>query len=86
MPEIARFYGIVITLYYADHEPPHFHARYQDHEALYRIDDGAILRGALPERAARLVSEWAAMHGQDLALDWQLARDGRPLLPIEPLR
>jgi len=85
VPEISRFYGIVVMLYYADHEPPHFHAWYQQHEAVVRIDDGAVLHGRLPDRAGRLVQEWAALHRDELTMDWSLARAGQPLLTIPPL-
>ena len=60
MPELCRFYGIVIHMYYGDHPPPHFHARYGDHEAVIGIDSLAALRGHLPPRASGLVAEWAA--------------------------
>lgn len=85
MPEISRFYGIVVMLYYADHDPPHFHARYQEHESVVRIADGEVLHGWLPDRATRLVAEWAALHRDALVADWSLARAGRPLLTIPPL-
>lgn len=59
MPEISRFYGIVIAMFYNDHAPPHFHARYVHYEAQVRIDPMGILEGELPKRATAMVLEWA---------------------------
>jgi len=85
MPEISRFFGIVIRIFYNDHEPAHFHASYGDDEALIVIETLAVLRGSLPRRALALVLEWAALHRDELRRDWDLARSGQPPLPIEPL-
>lgn len=62
MPEISRFYGIVIKMYFADHSPPHFHAEYAEFEARIAIDTLALLPGHLPPRAMGLVAEWATIH------------------------
>lgn len=86
MPEISRFYGIVIAIFYDDHNPPHFHVRYGEHKASIRIDDLAILEGSLPGRALGLVVEWAALHKGELQADWELARRMEPLAPIAPLK
>jgi hypothetical protein len=85
MPRISAFYGIVIAMYYNDHEPPHFHARYGDHDAQVLIATGEILDGSLPRRAQMLTSEWAALHRAELETDWKLARLEQPLATIEPL-
>lgn len=61
MPTISEFFGILILMYYNDHAPPHFHARYAEHEALIRIDPLGILQGHLPPKALSLVMEWAAL-------------------------
>ena len=84
MPEISRFYGIVITVNFDDHLPPHFHARYGEFRASIKLD-GAVLDGRLPSRALGLVRLWAKEHQDELALDWTLARTLQPLLPIAPL-
>lgn len=84
VPEVSRFYGIVITFSYDDHLPPHFHARYGDDRATVGLD-GAVLAGALVPRALALVRAWTRLHRAELALDWDLARRGEPLMPIEPL-
>ncbi|HET6203520.1 MAG TPA: DUF4160 domain-containing protein [Planctomycetota bacterium] len=85
MPEISRFFGIVIRMYYMDHRPPHFPAVYGDHEALVRIDTFELFGGHLPRRALALVLEWGALHREELNSDWKLAREGRPVRAIEPL-
>ena len=84
MPEISRFYGIVITINYADHAPPHFHARYGDDTASIMIE-GRVLAGALPPRALALVRIWAKAHRGELLADWDRALAQLPLAPIEPL-
>jgi len=85
MPEISRFFGIIIAMYYSDHAPPHFHARYAGQKALIGIETLAVLEGSLPPRVLGLVVEWAALHRQDLLDNWGLARRQAPLKAIEPL-
>lgn len=85
MPEVSRFYGLVIALFYNDHQPPHFHAVYGESEAVFAIETLAVLEGRLPHRAAVLVLEWAAEHRRELREDWDKARAKLPLAPIEPL-
>ena len=86
MPVISRFFGVVVYMNHADHSPPHFHARYSEWEAMFGIDPVALLRGELPPRVIGMVIEWATQHGLELAADWDRARQGRSLVPIEPLR
>lgn len=85
MPEVSRFYGIVIRFYYRDHPPTHFHAMYGEHEALIEIETGTVYQGSLPGTALALVNEWRTIHLQELRDDWNRAREERPLLPIAPL-
>ena len=85
MPRISAFYGIVIAMYFDDHAPPHFHARYAEYEAQVSIQDAEILHGALPRRAVRLVREWAEMHRDELAANWERARVEQPLASIDAL-
>lgn len=85
MPEVSRFYGIVIAIYYNDHAPPHFHAYHAGDEARIEISTGRVLSGSLRPRALRLVLEWLALHGEELVEDWQRARARQPLLRIDPL-
>ena len=85
MPEISRFFGIVIAMFYMDHNPPHFHAYYGEYEAAISIQEGAVLWGNLPRRALGHVQEWRAGHIRELEEDWERARAHQPLQPIPPL-
>lgn len=85
MPEVSRFYGIIIRFYYRDHPPTHFHSIYGEHEALIEIETGAIHQGYLPKTAYDLVNQWRTIHLQELRDDWNRARQQHPLLPIAPL-
>ena len=85
MPEISRFFGIVIRMFHDDHAPPHFHASYGEHEVLITIETLAVLRGRVPRRAHALILEWAALHRAELEADWELARKQQPLTPVAPL-
>ena len=85
MPTISVFYGIVIRMYFNDHAPPHFHARYGEFEATVKIEDLSILEGHLPARALELVKTWAAAHQVDLAADWEHCRAKRMPAKIDPL-
>jgi hypothetical protein len=85
VPEISRFFGIVVQMYYADHDPPHFHVRYGGQKALIAIGTLAVLRGKLSPRAMSLVTEWAGLHQAELMEDWKLARQEAELKPIAPL-
>jgi len=86
MPEICRFYGIIIGIFYADHNPPYFHAKYGEHKAAIEIENFAVLEGYLPTRALGLVMEWASRHQNELLTDWEAAKKNQPLRPIEPLK
>jgi len=89
MPELARFFGIIIRMYVepnAPHHTPHFHAYYQDEVAIYSIDPIELLSGSLPRRQLRLVEAWAELHHAELLTDWQLSQTFQKPLPIEPLR
>ena len=85
MPEISRFFGIIIAMYYNDHAPPHFHARYGAQKAVIDIETLAVIEGALPPRALGMVTEWAAQHRDELREDWRLARQHETLKAIAPL-
>jgi len=84
MPEISRFFGVVIAMFYSEHGVPHFHASYGDRRASIEVATG-IVKGNLPPRVEGLVLEWRALHGAELLENWQNARSGRPLTPIHPL-
>ncbi len=85
MPEISRFYGMVIAMYYNDHAPPHFHVRYGKQKAVIGIEPVALLKGKLSPKAKTLVLEWANMYQNELQADWELARQQAPLNKIDPL-
>jgi len=84
MPEISRFLGIVIAMYYNDHAPPHFHAKYGAFEITVHLADG-VVEGKFPRRALNLVLEWYTLRQAELLEDWNLARERRPLRRIDPL-
>jgi hypothetical protein len=84
MPELARFFGIIIRMFYHDHHSPHFHARYGEFEAKYAVDTLEVI-GELPPRAHRMVLEWAHLHRNELYEAWDFARRGLPLNKIPPL-
>lgn len=86
MPELCRFYGIVIKMFFDDHNPPHFHAEYGSAEVLLDINSLAIVSGELPPRALGLVAEWAALHQQELRACWERAKNLESPGKIEPLR
>jgi len=84
MPVISIFLGIIILMYWRDHNPPHFHAKYGDYEILVSLE-GQIMEGRFPKRALRLVLEWMDMHRDELMLNWVKASHGEPLMAIPPL-
>ena len=84
MPEISRFLGIVVRMYYREHAPPHFYAAYGDFEVVVQIESG-VVEGRFPKRALRHVLEWLDLHRAELLDDWHLAAARRPLRPIAPL-
>jgi Domain of unknown function (DUF4160) len=85
MPEISRFFGIVILMHYDDHPPPHFHARYGGDKAILGIDIPITLEGRLPPRVLGLVIEWALLHRDELMDNWGRARRQEPMRRIAPL-
>jgi hypothetical protein len=82
MPEITRFYGIIIKLFFGDHPPPHFHAVYGEHLALFNIDTLEMIEGDLPPRARRLVVEWAEKYQDELQTIWK-TQEFKKLPPLE---
>ena len=82
MPVISYFFGIYIRMYNDDHNPPHFHVEYQDQQAQFSIESGELLAGKLPNKAVRLVREWAKDHQDELLVNWELAVALKPLQRI----
>ena len=85
MPEISRFFGMVIAMYYNDHAPPHFHVRYAEESAIIGVETMQILEGQLPARVYGLVAEWGIRHRALLRENWRRAVAREPLLSIPPL-
>jgi hypothetical protein len=84
MPEISRFYGIIIFMNYNDHPPAHFHAKYQDQEVTIEIENG-VVTGTMSKRALRMVFEWMEIHQEELLWNWERARERQVLEKIPPL-
>jgi hypothetical protein len=87
MPEISRFFGIVIYMYFKDHQPPHFHAEYGGEEAQFSIETGNIIVGDLPRKQIRLIQAWVELHRQDLFDNYQESqKDSGQFVKIKPLQ
>jgi len=86
MPEISRFYGIIIYIYFREHNPPHFHAVYGEEEILIEISTLRVLSGHLSPRALGLVIEWASIHHEELKKAWEQAMNHQVPDKIEPLK
>ncbi len=86
MPEICRFYGIIIAMFFDDHNPPHFHARYGGNNVVIDINTFNVLEGKIPPRALNMVIEWAKSHQDELLKDWKLAKSHQNPEKIEPLK
>jgi hypothetical protein len=84
MPEISRFFGIIVFINYNDHNPPHFHAWYGDYKITITIEEG-IVEGKMPKRALKMIFEWMELHKLELIEDWNRAKNKEPLLKINPL-
>ena len=86
MPQISRFFGIIISMYFDDHNPPHFHVHYNKHKAQIRINDLSVIAGKLPPRVLGLVIEWASIHKEELAENWNCIEQKQSLNKIPPLQ
>lgn len=84
MPEISRFLGILVGMFYKEHGVPHFHAVYGEHEISVEVQTG-VVHGYFPPKALRHVLEWTDLHREELLSNWELAREGKPLNRIAPL-
>jgi hypothetical protein len=85
LPIISQFFGIIVRMYYDEHNPPHIHVEYQGNKALFDFA-GNIMRGTLDSKTAtRLIREWIDLHGSELEQDWSLAKGGEQIVPILPL-
>lgn len=86
MPTISMFYGIIIHMYNnGEHNPPHFHASYQGHNATFDMD-GELIEGSMPNKQKKLIAAWAELHRDELIANWELAMEEQPLYKIDPLK
>ena len=85
MPELSRFFGIVIGIFHREHGRPHFHAVYGGSKAVIDIESGELISGKLPKRALALVMEWHGQHKAERKENWESARQHKPLKKIAPL-
>ena len=84
MSEISRFYGIIITMYFPDHNPPHFHVRYNEYKAIVDISTG-LINGNMPGRAVKMINEWMELHKNELLENWKKMEKGESISTINPL-
>ena len=86
MPQLSRFFGIIISMYFRDHNPPHFHAKYNEYKCVVDIENLEVTEGDFPSRALKMVLEWAALHKDELLENWQEAQGEGNFKKIEPLK
>ena len=84
MPVLSRFFGIIVYMYWREHAPPHFHARYQDEEISVQIESG-LISGHMSATAIALIQQWRMLHKTELLADWEMASQKKPLRNIDPL-
>jgi hypothetical protein len=85
MPELSRFLGISILMYFNDHNPPHFHVKYNDYRAIISVGELKVLDGNLPARILGLVIEWAELHKEELMQNWDMVKTSGKYVKIDPL-
>ena len=86
MPEISRFFGIVIKMFFNEHAPPHFHAFYGEFKATFSISTGQMIEGEFPQKQSVYVTAWALLHEKELMANWKLLTTGKGFKKIDPLR
>jgi hypothetical protein len=86
MPQISNFFGIIIRMFYDEHNPPHFHAQYGEHNCCIELHTLGVIEGYLPARVLGLVVEWATLHKEDLLDNWLKVEQKKPLCKIAPLQ
>ncbi len=85
MPVLSMFYGVIISMFYKDHNPPHIHIQYAEYKAIVDFN-GDILEGELPVKQRKLIEAWIVLHQDELYANWQLAKDKQGLFKIDPLK
>lgn len=86
MPEISRFLGIIIKMFFGDHTPPHFHAEYQGYKALFSIKTGKVIAGKFPKSQSTIVTAWTLLRQKELMENWKCLVVGKEAKKIKPLR
>ncbi|WP_150464765.1 DUF4160 domain-containing protein [Francisella sp. XLW-1] len=86
MPTISRFFGIIISMYWDEHNPPHFHVRFGEYKCSVSIANISVIVGELPKKQERLVLAWAEIHKKELLQNWELCQKDKQPMQIEPLR
>lgn len=85
MPVISEFYGIIIRINFADHNPPHFHAKYGSYSAYFDLK-GNKIKGRFPDKQEKIVAAWAVLHEKELKDNWERAKKNKPCKNIKPLK
>ena len=85
MPAISMFYGIIIKMFFADHNPPHIHAEYAEYKAQFDFD-GNMTKGEMPNKQRKLIEAWVVLHQDEIRANWKLASEGGEMMKIEPLK
>ena len=86
MSELSRFFGIIIIMHYKEHNPPHFHIQYNEYNAIFDMEQEAVIDGFLPKKQIRLVLAWFEIHKEELFKNWKNAMDKKEFIKIEPLK
>lgn len=88
MPTLSMFFGIVVRMYLGkrEHNPPHFHAYYQEYKAIFDIKTCELIDGNIPRRQVKLIEAWAELHKDELLANWELAQNGESPFKIDPLK
>ena len=86
MPEISRFLGIIIKMFFNDHSPPHLHAQYQNFNATFSIHTGQMIEGKFPQKQSAYVTAWTLLHQKELISNWKALTSGKEAIKIDPLR
>ncbi len=88
MPTLSMFFGIVVRMYLGkrEHNPPHFHAYYQEYKAIFDIKTCELTDGNIPRRQVKLIEAWAELHKEELMANWELAQNGEVPFKIDPLK
>ena len=85
MPTVSMFYGIIIYIYFMDHNPPHIHAEYAEYKAQFDFN-GKMIAGKMPRKKRKLIEAWIILHAEELAANWKIAAAGGAVMPIDPLK